>query len=187
MLFGPPGAGKGTQACKLVEKYGFNHISTGEVIREEIARGTELGLSVKEYIEAGHLAPDELVVGIIDEYIGRLKECAGNIFDGFPRTINQAEAFDEIMAKNGKRVDVMLSLEVSDDELVHRLLLRGKDSGRADDANEGVIRNRIDIYKAQTAVVASYYEPQGKYCPVDGTGTVEEVFGRLCARIDSLM
>lgn len=187
VLFGPPGVGKGTQACKLVGKYGFNHISTGEAIREEIARGTELGLSVKEYIEAGCLAPDDLVVGIVEDYIERHPDSRGNIFDGFPRTINQAEVFDQLLVECGKTIDVMLSLEVSDDELVRRLLLRGRDSGRADDADEKVIRNRIDIYKAQTAVVASYYEPQGKYCPVDGTGTVDEVFARLCARIDSLM
>ena len=154
VLFGPPGAGKGTQAEKLIEKYGFNHISTGEVIREQIRKGTELGRSVQSYIEKGQLAPDGLVIDIIADYVAKHKDAKGNIFDGFPRTTVQAKAFDEIMEKNGTPVSVMLSLEVPDEELVKRLLLRGKESGRADDSNEGVIRDRIDVYKAQTAVVA---------------------------------
>ena len=168
VLFGPPGAGKGTQAEKLIQKYGFNHISTGEVIREQIRKGTELGLSVQSYIEKGQLAPDELVINI-------------------PRTTVQAEAFDKIMNGNGTPVSVMLSLEVPDEELVKRLLLRGKESGRADDSNEGVIRNRIDVYKAQTAVVADYYKPQGKFRAVNGLGSIDEIFDRLCAEIDSLL
>ena len=165
VLFGPPGAGKGTQAEKLIEKYGFNHISTGEVIREQIRKGTELGRSVQSYID---------------------KDAKGNIFDGFPRTTVQAKAFDEIMEKNGTPVSVMLSLEVPDEELVKRLLLRGKESGRADDSNEGVIRDRIDVYKAQTAVVADHYKPQGKHRAVNGLGTIDEIFGRLCQEIESL-
>ena len=178
VLFGPPGAGKGTQAEKLIQKYGFNHISTGEVIREQIRKGTELGLSVQSYIEKGQLAPDELVIN---------KDAKGNIFDGFPRTTVQAEAFDKIMNGNGTPVSVMLSLEVPDEELVKRLLLRGKESGRADDSNEDVIRNRIDVYKAQTAVVADYYKPQGKFRAVNGLGSIDEIFDRLCAEIDSLL
>lgn len=165
VLFGPPGAGKGTQAEKLIEKYGFNHISTGEVIREQIRKGTELGRSVQSYIEKGQLAPDGLVIDIIADYVAKHKDAKGNIFDGFPRTTVQAKAFDEIMEKNGTPVSVMLSLEVPDEELVKRLLLRGKESGRADDSNEGVIRDRIDVYKAQTAVVADHYKPQGNTAP----------------------
>jgi len=156
VLFGPPGAGKGTQAEKLIEKYGFNHISTGEVIREQIRKGTELGRSVQSYIEKGQLAPDGLVIDIIADYAAKHKDAKGNIFGGFPRTTVQAKAFDEIMEKNGTPVSVMLSLEVPDEALVKRLLLRGKESGRADDSNEGVIRDRIDVYKAQTAVVADH-------------------------------
>lgn len=171
VLFGPPGAGKGTQAEKLIEKYGFNHISTGEVIREQIRKGTELGRSVQSYIEKGQLAPDGLVIDIIADYVAKHKDAKGNIFDGFPRTTVQAKAFDEIMEKNGTPVSVMLSLEVPDEELVKRLLLRGKESGRADDSNEGVIRDRIDVYKAQTAVVADHYKPQGKHRAVNGLGT----------------
>ena len=186
VLFGPPGAGKGTQAEKLIEKYGFNHISTGEVIREQIRKGTELGRSVQSYIEKGQLAPDGLVIDIIADYVVKHKDAKGNIFDGFPRTTVQAKAFDEIMEKNGTPVSVMLSLEVPDEELVKRLLLRGKESGRADDSNEGVIRDRIDVYKAQTAVVADHYKPQGKHRAVNGLGTIDEIFGRLCQEIESL-
>ena len=186
VLFGPPGAGKGTQAEKLIEKYGFNHISTGEVIREQIRKGTELGRSVQSYIEKGQLAPDGLVIDIIADYVAKHKDAKGNIFDGFPRTTVQAKAFDEIMEKNGTPVSVMLSLEVPDEELVKRLLLRGKESGRADDSNEGVIRDRIDVYNAQTAVVADHYKPQGKHRAVNGLGTIDEIFGRLCQEIESL-
>ena len=186
VLFGPPGAGKGTQAEQLIEKYGFNHISTGEVIREQIRKGTELGRSVQSYIEKGQLAPDGLVIDIIADYVAKHKDAKGNIFDGFPRTTVQAKAFDEIMEKNGTPVSVMLSLEVPDEELVKRLLLRGKESGRADDSNEGVIRDRIDVYKAQTAVVADHYKPQGKHRAVNGLGTIDEIFGRLCQEIESL-
>ena len=186
VLFGPPGAGKGTQAEKLIEKYGFNHISTGEVIREQIRKGTELGRSVQSYIEKGQLAPDGLVIDIIADYVAKHKDAKGNIFDGFPRTTVQAKAFDEIMEKNGTPVSVMLSLEVPDEELVKRLQLRGKESGRADDSNEGVIRDRIDVYKAQTAVVADHYKPQGKHHAVNGLGTIDEIFGRLCQEIESL-
>ena len=186
VLFGPPGAGKGTQAEKLIEKYGFNHISTGEVIREQIRKGTELGRSVQSYIEKGQLAPDGLVIDIIADYVAKHKDAKGNIFDGFPRTTVQAKAFDEIMEKNGTPVSVMLSLEVPDEELVKRLLLRGKESGRADDSNEGVIRDRIDVYKAQTAVVADHYKPQGKHRALNGLGTIDEIFGRLCQEIESL-
>ncbi len=187
VLFGAPGAGKGTQAARLSEKYGINHISTGEVIRDEIRRGTEMGRSVQDYISRGELAPDSLVIGMIAEYVKSHGDCAGNIFDGFPRTTAQAEAFDKIMNENGLRVDVMLELSVPEEELVQRLLLRGKDSGRADDADESVIRNRIDVYNAQTAVVADFYRSQNKYAAIDGLGTIDEIFGRICAQIDRLL
>ncbi|MFI3281596.1 MAG: adenylate kinase [Rikenellaceae bacterium] len=185
VLFGAPGCGKGTQAAKLKEKYGVNHVSTGDVIRCEIKRGTELGKSMTEYIEAGKLAPDQIVIDMIANYVVEHKEDKGNIFDGFPRTTAQAEAFDKILEENNDTVDIMIYMEVPEEELVKRILLRGKDSGRADDASEDVIRNRISVYNAQTAVVAEYYSKQNKYAAVNGLGTMEEVFDRISEVIDA--
>ncbi len=184
VLFGPPGAGKGTQASMLVEKYGLNHISTGQVIRDEIRRGTEIGRSVKERIEHGELASDDIVVKLVADFVDQHKLSKGNIYDGFPRTTVQAREFDKTLAGHDEHVDVMLSLEVPETELVKRLLLRGRESGRADDFSIDVIRNRLDIYNAQTAVVADYYRRQGKYSPIDGTGTVDDVFAKLCEVIN---
>ena len=185
ILFGAPGCGKGTQAVRIKEKYNINHISTGEVIRGEISRGTELGKSMQEYIEAGKLAPDSIVIGMIRNYMEEHKQAAGNIFDGFPRTTAQAEEFDRILGEMGESVTVMVYMDVPEEELVKRILLRGKDSGRADDASEDVIRNRISVYREQTAIVAEHYSKQGKYVAVDGVGTMDEVFERICAAIDA--
>lgn len=184
ILFGAPGCGKGTQAARIKEKYNINHISTGEVIRQEIARGTELGRSMQSYIEAGQLAPDSIVIGMIRNYMTEHKDAAGNIFDGFPRTTAQAEEFDCILAEDGLSVSVMVYMDVPEQELVDRILLRGKDSGRADDASEDVIRNRIAVYREQTEIVADHYSKQGKYVAVDGLGTMDEVFDRICKVID---
>ncbi len=186
VLFGAPGAGKGTQAVKLAEKYHFNHISTGDVIRREISDATALGLTVQEAISRGELAPDHVVIEIIEGYIHSYRDAGGNIFDGFPRTIPQAEAFDDILAAHGLKIDVMIELVVPEEELVRRILLRGKASGRADDASEAVVRNRIEVYNAQTAVVAGYYRAQGKYIAVEGSRPVEETFAALCEEIDKL-
>lgn len=185
ILFGAPGCGKGTQAELLKEKYGVEHISTGAVIRSEIERGTELGLNMQEYIAKGELAPDSIVVGMVKNYICEHRDAKGNIFDGFPRTTAQAEAFDELLKAEGLSVSVMIYMDVPEQELVNRILLRGKDSGRADDASEDVIRNRIKIYREQTAVVADYYSKQGKYVAIDGVGTLDEVFARICEAIDN--
>jgi adenylate kinase len=185
ILFGAPGCGKGTQAALIKEKYNINHISTGEVIRGEISRGTELGKSMQSYIEAGQLAPDSIVIGMIRNYMQEHKDAAGNIFDGFPRTTAQAEAFDKILGEDGMEVSVMIYMDVPEEELVKRILLRGKDSGRADDASEDVIRNRIEVYRAQTEIVASHYAKQNKYVAVDGVGSLDEVFERICAAIDA--
>ena len=185
ILFGAPGCGKGTQAARIKEKYNINHISTGEVIRGEIARGTELGKSMQSYIEAGQLAPDSIVIGMIRNYMVEHKDAAGNIFDGFPRTTAQAEAFDKILAEEGESVNVMVYMDVPEQELVDRILLRGKDSGRADDASEDVIRNRFAVYREQTAIVADHYSKQGKYAAIDGVGTMDEVFDRICKAIDA--
>lgn len=187
VLFGPPGAGKGTQAARLVEKYGIDHISTGDIIRGEIKAGSELGKQVVSFTEKGLLAPDDLVIKIIEGYLATHKEVKGNIFDGFPRTIPQAEAFDEMLKANGLDVTLMVSLDVPDEELIDRLLIRGKDSGRADDSDINVIKNRIEVYKQQTAVVADFYDGQGKYYPIYGLGTIDEVFDRLCKTIDEVI
>ncbi len=184
VLFGPPGSGKGTQAAKLIEKYGIEHISTGDIIRGEIKTGTPLGRSVQEYIEQGRLAPDELVIRIIEGYLSTHRHVKGNIFDGFPRTIPQAEAFDQMLKANGMEVTLMVFLDVPDDELIDRILIRGRDSGRADDSDVEVIKNRIRIYKEQTAVVADFYGGQQKYHPVYGLGTVDEVFSRIVEVLD---
>lgn len=186
ILFGAPGCGKGTQAALIKDKYNINHISTGEVIRGEIARGTELGKSMQTYIAAGQLAPDSIVIGMVRNYMQEHRDAAGNIFDGFPRTTAQAEAFDEILKADGESVSVMIYMDVPEEELVQRILLRGKDSGRADDASEDVIRNRISIYREQTAIVAEHYSKHGKYVAVDGVGSLDEVFGRICAAIDAV-
>ncbi len=187
VLFGAPGAGKGTQAVRLAEKYRFNHISTGDVIRREIREATALGLTVQEAISRGELAPDHVVIEIIDNYVHSHPDAAGNIFDGFPRTIPQAEAFDEILERHGLRIDMMLELVVPEEELVRRIMLRGQASGRADDASEAVIRNRIEVYNARTAVVAGYYRARGKYAAVEGSRPVEETFAALCEEIDRLL
>lgn len=186
VLFGAPGCGKGTQAQRLKNHYGIDHVSTGEVIREQIRRGTELGRSMEGYISRGELAPDEIVIGMIADYILEHKESKGCIFDGFPRTTVQAEEFDRILAGHGLKVDIMVDIHVPEEELVRRILLRGKDSGRADDASEEVIRGRLDVYHRQTAIVSEYYSAQGKYASVDGTGTMEEVFDRIVGVIDAL-
>ena len=184
VLFGAPGCGKGTQSELLEQRYGLSHVSTGEIIRKEIASGSELGLQMKEYIGRGELAPDEIVVGMIKNYLTANKDVKGTIFDGFPRTTAQAERFDEVLAALGEKVDLMIYMDVPEEELVKRILLRGKDSGRADDASEDVIRNRIKIYNEQTAVVADYYLAQGKYEAVPSLGTIDEVFERICAVVE---
>ncbi|HIV32031.1 MULTISPECIES: adenylate kinase [unclassified Alistipes] len=186
VLFGAPGCGKGTQAQRLKEHYGIEHVSTGEVIRGEIARGTELGRSMESYIKAGKLAPDQIVIDMIANYVAEHRDAKGCIFDGFPRTTVQAEEFDKILAKNGLKVDIMIDIRVPEEELVKRILLRGKDSGRADDASEEVIRGRLDVYHKQTAIVSDYYTAQNKYASVDGVGTMDEVFDRIAAIIDNL-
>ncbi len=186
VLFGAPGCGKGTQAQRLKERYGIDHVSTGEVIRGEIRRGTELGRSMESYIAQGKLAPDEIVIGMIANYVAEHLDAKGCIFDGFPRTTVQAEEFDKILAKHGLKVDIMVDIHVPEEELVRRILLRGKESGRSDDASEEVIRDRLKVYHDQTAVVSDFYAAQGKYASVDGIGTIDEVFDRIAGIVDNV-
>lgn len=186
VLFGPPGAGKGTQAEKLQQRYGILHLSTGEAIREQMRQGTDLGKMAARQMEGGKLASDDLVLSIIEAYIATHADAKGVIFDGFPRTLPQAEAFDRMLARNGNTVTVMLALEVGDDEVIKRILTRGKTSGRADDQSVGTIRNRIDVYNRQTAVVAEYYKAQDKFRAIKGEGTIDEIFDRLCDAIDRI-
>ncbi len=186
VLFGAPGCGKGTQAQRLKTHYGIEHVSTGEVIRSEIQRGTELGRSMEHYISTGQLAPDKVVIEMIANYVAEHKDAKGCIFDGFPRTTVQAREFDKILARHGLKVDIMIDIQVPEEELIRRILLRGKDSGRADDASEEVIRDRLAVYHKQTAIVSDFYKAQNKYASIDGSGTMDEVFERIAAIIDAL-
>ena len=187
VLFGAPGCGKGTQSELLEKRFSLRHISTGNIIREQIAAKTELGLQMQACIERGELAPDQLVIDMIADYVATHNEGKGVIFDGFPRTTAQAEAFDKIMAENNLQVDLMVRIVVEEQELIRRILLRGKDSGRADDQSEEIIRNRIDIYNAQTAIVADFYRAQGKFESVPSLGTIEEVAERIGAVVEKYL
>jgi adenylate kinase len=185
VLFGPPGAGKGTQSQKLIEKYGLIHLSTGDLLRGEIAQGTALGLEARKLMDAGVLVPDAVVIGMISNKLDANKGAKGFIFDGFPRTVAQAEALDELLQSKGEQISGMIALEVNDDELEHRLLLRGKDSGRPDDANPEIIRKRIKEYNDKTAPVAGFYKKQDKLTSINGIGSIDEIFGSICAVIAS--
>ena len=187
VLFGPPGAGKGTQASILKDKYDLVHISTGDVFRYNIKNQTELGLSAKSYIDKGQLVPDEVTINMLKAEVEKNEAAKGFIFDGFPRTEAQADALSEYLESKGTEVHAMIALEVEDEVLVQRLLERGKTSGRPDDADEGVIRNRIKVYYDETAILKNYYQEQDKYFGVDGVGTVEEITERLSRVIDELM
>ncbi len=184
VLFGPPGAGKGTQAEKIIEKYQLNHLSTGDLLRSEIAQKTKLGLEAKSYMDKGELVPNEVVIGMIESKLNRNKEGNGFIFDGFPRTTAQAKALDQLLENNNTSINVMISLEVEHDELVKRLLNRAKDSGREDDKDEMIIENRINVYNSETKPVIDYYDQQGKYSPVNGMGDIDEIFSSICEVID---
>lgn len=187
VLFGPPGAGKGTQAEFLVEKYSLVHISTGDVFRANIKNGTPLGKEAESYIKKGSLVPDEITIGMLEAVVEEnLSTAKGFIFDGFPRTQAQGEALDAFLAKKGLAVSGMLALEVEDEVLVGRLLERGKTSGRADDADESVIRARIAEYYQKTNVLKDFYSAQGKYHGVDGVGSIPEIAERLSMIVDKL-
>jgi len=186
VLFGPPGAGKGTQAEVLKEKYNLVHISTGDVFRYNIKNATELGTLAKSYIDKGQLVPDEVTINMLNAEVDKNSEARGFIFDGFPRTEAQADSLAELLASKGSEVSAMVALEVDDEVLVQRLLERGKTSGRPDDADEGVIRNRIKVYYNETAILKNYYQKQDKYFGVDGVGGINEITDRLSSVIDTL-
>ena len=185
VIFGAPGSGKGTQSERIVEKYGINHISTGDVLRAEIKNGTELGKTDKGYIDQGQLIPDELMIDILASVFDSFKDSKGVIFDGFPRTIAQAEALKKMLAERGQDVSVMVDLEVPEDELMVRLIKRGKDSGRADD-NEETIKKRLHVYHSQTAPLIDWYKNEKKYQHINGLGTMEGIFAEICEAIDKL-
>ncbi|GEO03197.1 adenylate kinase [Adhaeribacter aerolatus] len=187
VLFGPPGAGKGTQSQKLIDTYNLIHLSTGDLLRSQIAAGTELGLRAKTLMDQGLLVPDEVVIGMIDSKLKENKEAAGFIFDGFPRTVPQAEGLDQLMTENDTAITCMIALEVSEEELTKRLLLRGQTSGRPDDQDESLVRKRVQEYNTKTAPVAGFYAQQGKYHAVNGIGEIEEIFNQTCAIIDSYL
>ncbi|MDY3732351.1 MAG: adenylate kinase [Alloprevotella sp.] len=185
VIFGAPGSGKGTQSDLLVAKYGFRHISTGDVLRAEIKQGTELGRTAQQFIDKGQLIPDELMIEILASVYDSLCPCEGVIFDGFPRTIPQAEALKNMLAQRGTEVSAVLQLEVPEEMLTERLLNRGKTSGRADD-NAETIRKRLEVYHSQTAPLAAWYTAEGKLHAIKGYGALEEINAALCGVIDNV-
>jgi adenylate kinase len=187
ILFGPPGSGKGTQSDKLVEEYGLVHLSTGNLLRREIAEQTDLGIEAKNYIDKGQLVPDEVVIGMVDAYFDQHKGAKGFLFDGYPRTVAQAAALDQLLEKKGTTIRLVLFLQVDEDELIRRLVHRGKTSGRSDDTDEKVQRRRQEVYRDETLPVADYYGKQDKVVNIQGMGTVNDIFESLCTAINEKM
>lgn len=183
VLFGPPGAGKGTQSEKLIAKYQLVHLSTGDLLRSQIAAGTELGLRAKTLMDQGILVPDEVVIGMIDSKLRENQKASGFIFDGFPRTVPQAQALDDLLATYNEQITTMVALVVEEEELTRRLLKRGETSGRPDDQNEALIRRRVKEYNDKTTPVAGYYSSQGKYAAIDGVGNIDDIFEAICGKI----
>ncbi|MDR0893637.1 MAG: adenylate kinase [Mediterranea sp.] len=186
VIFGAPGSGKGTQSERIVAKYGINHISTGDVLRAEIKNGTELGKTAKGYIDQGQLIPDALMIDILASVFDSFKGSKGVIFDGFPRTIAQAEALKQMLAERGQGVSVMLDLEVPEEELMTRLIKRGQDSGRADD-NEETIKKRLTVYHSQTAPLIDWYKNEKLYSHINGLGTMEGIFADICKAVEKVV
>ena len=183
VIFGAPGSGKGTQSKMIVERYGFDYISTGDMLRQAISQGSELGRTAKEYIDRGQLVPDDLIVRLIADFLDGKHGSKGVIFDGFPRTLKQAEALKTMLNERGTDIHILLDLQVGDDELVDRLIERGKISGRSDD-NPETIKARLDVYHTQTAPLATYYIGEGKHVAIKGIGRIEEIFERIAEAID---
>ena len=183
VLFGPPGAGKGTQSQKLIEEYGLIHLSTGDILRNEIVQQTQLGIEAKQIMDRGDLVGDAIVIGMIESKLDANPNSNGFVFDGFPRTQAQAIALDDLLQKKGTALSAMLALDVDNEELIKRLLLRGRESGRPDDKNEEIIRNRVNEYNVKTLPLKNYYSEQGKFHSINGIGSVSEIFNSLTERI----
>jgi adenylate kinase len=187
ILFGPPGSGKGTQSDRLVEKYGLIHLSTGNLLREEIANKTPLGKEAKKFIDHGQLVPDEVVIAMVDSFFDKHKDANGFLFDGFPRTVAQAQALDKLMSLKKTDIAIVLALDVTESELINRLLNRGKTSGRSDDSDETVIKKRFSVYVNETSPVADYYKKAKKFKAIQGEGSVDEINAALRQAIDKAM
>jgi adenylate kinase len=185
VIFGPPGSGKGTQSNKIIEKYGLAHISTGDILRKEIAEKSELGITAGEIMARGELVPDHLIIDMLSKVLDNLGDVPGVIFDGFPRTKEQAAALKTMLNNRGTKVSIMLNLEVDKEELIERLLLRGKTSGRDDD-NLETIEKRIVVYCEKTTPVIDFYKDQNKYVPIQGTGSIDEIFSRISQAIETV-
>ena len=184
VLFGPPGAGKGTQAVKLVEKYKLVHLSTGDIFRANIKGGTELGKLAKSYMDKGDLVPDEVTIKMLESEVNKVSNPKGFIFDGFPRTTAQAQALDKFLSGKNLAITMTLALEVDEEELTKRIVLRGKESGRVDDQDPTIVRNRVKEYNNKTALLKDFYKKQGKLRSVNGIGNIEEIFSLLCKEVD---
>jgi adenylate kinase len=185
VLFGPPGAGKGTQSEKLIEGYNLTHLSTGDLFRKNISENTELGALAQKFMDEGSLVPDEVVIAMVEDKVKNTPNTEGFIFDGFPRTVAQAGALDKLMMENGTSIDLMLALSVDEEELLDRLLKRGKISGRPDDQNPDKIINRFAVYNKETTPVAEFYDTKGKLFNIEGVGGIDTIFGRLSETIDA--
>jgi adenylate kinase len=187
ILFGPPGSGKGTQSERLVDKYGLVHLSTGNLLREEIAQKTPLGIEAKSFMDKGQLVPDEVVIGMVDSYFDKHKEARGFLFDGFPRTVAQAIALDKLLELKRTEIAAVVALDVSEEELVKRLLKRGETSGRSDDNNEDVIRKRFSVYSNETTPVADHYRKARKFQSIKGEGSIDNIFQSISEAVDKKM
>jgi len=184
ILFGPPGAGKGTQSTKLIEKYNLTHLSTGDILRSEVAAQTVLGKEAKTLMDKGILVSDDIVIGMIDAKITKNMNGKGFIFDGFPRTLPQAKALDDLLKKHDTSISMTIALEVNETELFHRISLRGKSSGRVDDQDEATFRKRMNVYNSETSPLKDYYKSQSKLKSVKGIGEVDDIFRDICIEID---
>jgi adenylate kinase len=186
ILFGPPGAGKGTQSENIINKYKLTHIATGDLFRKHLGEGTELGKLAQKYMDEGNLVPDQVVIGMVDEKLKEVTDTQGFIFDGFPRTVPQAEALETLLKEKGQSIAGMIALDVPEKELKKRIKERGKTSGRADDQDEKKIENRIKVYLDETLPVANYFDQKDKFVKIEGVGSIDDIFKNICEKIDQL-